>query len=641
MSKKPNRIKTEKFKRAAVISFNQETQTGDKIENVAISSENTVRQWFGTEKLVHNEKSINLERAADGLSLLFNHDRSSLVGRVDNIHLADDKVLRGDITFAGNTFAEQVKNDVLGGFIRDISVSGTRDNYKDVKGGIEVTRWTPMEVSLVTVPADPTVGINRSHEGEKMGEEERKPGGDGRTLNQQLEADRMVGVNAGVERELKRANDIRSIFSRHAANDNAMELMERCLTDSTVSPELASRSLLDLLADGQAVTPIAKPTQRAQEMQVGEGDIDKFSRGINNALNVAAGNIDDEKIVKEVNSSNLRTYSLMDIVREFGRRGNIIHGGMSRGQMIDTVMSRSVGGHSTSDFPGIMLDVANKTMARAFTEADSSWQKWAQKGSGSDFRPTHIISMSEFSNLEHKPEGGEYKYGTMADKVESIAIQTMAKGFSLTREAIINDNMGALTEAPAEMGKSAARGLDDLAYATLTGNPVLNEDGKAVFHADHNNIGSAGAPTNESISELRQLMRMQRGILAGKNLPKNKKGGSFLNIRPVYIICPISLEDTIRTILMADYASDDLSQPNLLKGVLEVIADPRMDDTSEFAYYVLGDTNTVRMMFLDGRQAPYLASKDGWNVDGMDYHVRIDVGAGWTDFRAATFNAGA
>ncbi len=632
MPKKQNEIKQTTLNRNIELRFesvNEDTRTVP----AAISSEAVIKRWFGNEKLIHSEKSINMERAASGLPLLYNHDHSKPIGRADNVHL-EDGVLRADLVFSENTLASEVYKDVQDRFLRDISIGYKINRYKDVKGGIEATRFTPLEVSVVTVPADHTVGINRNHETiEDNMENENENGNE--TIVQSVNATHGLGVQAGIKQEVERSNGIRNIFSRHEDNAQAQELMARCLTDSTITPEAASMSLLDILATSAVPTATASRSSQEQ-IAVVEDEGDKFSDAITNELNGRAGNTEDDKKI----NTGLKSYSMMEMVREFGRKRGISMSG-TREEIFSSVMSRSVGGHSTDDFPAIMLNVANKSMQRGFALASSTWQQWAGTMSVNDFRDHNIIALSEFSNLETKPEGGEYRYGTLRDKYEKVNVNTLAKGFSLTREALINDTMGMLSEAPSLMGESAARSIDDLAYATLTSNPVLNEDGKTVFHADHNNIGSAGVPTNGLIAELMQLMRMQKGLLSNSNAKLKKKGGSYLNIRPVYIICPVALEMTIKTILAAEFATDDRSNPNLIRNALKVVSDPRLDGVSTTAYYVLGEKETVKLAFLNGNKTPMLASKNGWDVDGIDYHVRLDVGAAWTDFRAATYNAGA
>jgi hypothetical protein len=83
---------------------------------------------------------------------------------------------------------------------------------------------------------------------------------------------------------------------------------------------------------------------------------------------------------------------------------------------------------------------------------------------------------------------------------------------------------------------------------------------------------------------------------------------------------------------------------NPFQNRLMVIADARLDEVSSTAWYVVADGNqfdTVEVAFLNGQQTPYLEAKDGWNVDGVEYKVRIDAAAVPLDFRTMYYNAGA
>jgi HK97 family phage major capsid protein len=145
---------------------------------IAISSEFPVTRfdwWSGEEYeeiLVHSTKSIDLSRAVDGLPFLDSHDAmngSARMGRVLNVRLGKDNVLRGDVKFSKRQAAQDLRQDFLDGIACEISV-GYRIDPNNIettqqdKGPIEkrINRWMPYEASSVSVPADPTVGAGRS-----------------------------------------------------------------------------------------------------------------------------------------------------------------------------------------------------------------------------------------------------------------------------------------------------------------------------------------------------------------------------------------------------------------------------------------------------------------------------------------------
>lgn len=141
---------------------------GDDRIPVSLSSDTPVRRWFGFEVLEHTAEAVNMERAARGLSLLWNHDTDVVTGRVTDITIRGDGKLGGYLKFGRGARALEARQDVEDGTVTDISIGYRIDEWvEEQKDGVSTyraKRWTPMEVSLVTVPADHTVGVGRSAE---------------------------------------------------------------------------------------------------------------------------------------------------------------------------------------------------------------------------------------------------------------------------------------------------------------------------------------------------------------------------------------------------------------------------------------------------------------------------------------------
>ena len=134
---------------------------------IAVSSEEPVDRSFGAEILDHNERSIDLEFARSGrMPLLLDHDPRQQIGVVENVELdGSTRRLRATVRFGKNGLAKEVFEDVVDGIRSNISV-GYAVNKMDKEGrdSYRVTAWTPMEVSVVSIPADRTVGVGRAAE---------------------------------------------------------------------------------------------------------------------------------------------------------------------------------------------------------------------------------------------------------------------------------------------------------------------------------------------------------------------------------------------------------------------------------------------------------------------------------------------
>lgn len=130
---------------------------------VSFSSTEPVKRGGVFEVLDHGAGAVDLRRAGDGLPLLLHHDATRPVGVVEKVRVEGGRC-RGVARFGKSALAAEVWKDVRGGVLRFLSVGYSIDDSRMEPGGVErVTRWTPYEVSVVGIPADATVGVNRSH----------------------------------------------------------------------------------------------------------------------------------------------------------------------------------------------------------------------------------------------------------------------------------------------------------------------------------------------------------------------------------------------------------------------------------------------------------------------------------------------
>jgi HK97 family phage major capsid protein/HK97 family phage prohead protease len=106
-----------------------------------------------------------MSRAARGLPLLYNHDTGQPIGRLEDVALRSDGKLGAEMRFSRSARAQEIRQDVVDGILTDTSIGYRIDAWTEARDGQDVTytatRWTPMEGSIVPVPADDSVGINR------------------------------------------------------------------------------------------------------------------------------------------------------------------------------------------------------------------------------------------------------------------------------------------------------------------------------------------------------------------------------------------------------------------------------------------------------------------------------------------------
>jgi ATP-dependent protease ClpP protease subunit len=293
----------------------------------------------------------------------------------------------------------------------------------------------------------------------------------------------------------------------------------------------------------------------------------------------------------------------------------------------------AAGMHSTSDFAGILGGVANKSMLRGYEEVDETFELWTSKGTLTDFKAVKRLDLGLFPSLTEVPEGAEYTYGTMGERAETIQLATYGKMFAITRQAIINDDMGAFTRVPLRMGRAARRTIGNLVYAILNDNPAMS-DGKALFHADHGNLANPGTVmTTVSIDAARAAMAKQ----------KDSDGiSTALNIRPKFLLVPVELQGAAQVLMESEFDPAKTQRaPNIIRNIATVISDARLNGTS---WFLAGDPNsydTIEVDYLNGNSQPTLEQRPGWNVDGVEYKVRIDAGVKAVGAQALYKNPGA
>jgi len=151
---------------------------------VAVSSEYEVRRWYGVEILDHTPGAIRMQRMQHGAAVLDNHHHLRQVGVVLDFRLDQDKRTRAVLKFSRRQEAEDMLQDIADGIRTHVSVGylvhkRVLEREQDGVEFFRVTDWEPFEVSMVSVPADPSVGVGRSlnPKGEKQMSEQATTGG--------------------------------------------------------------------------------------------------------------------------------------------------------------------------------------------------------------------------------------------------------------------------------------------------------------------------------------------------------------------------------------------------------------------------------------------------------------------------------
>lgn len=627
---------SEHQKRSVLGNYCRETtidhvDTDSRTVELSFSSETPYGRWFGDEILCHDEECINLERFNNGLgTVLFNHDRDAVVGHVEKVWLEDNRgkaLARFDTDEQSETIFQKVQSGTLQG----VSVGYAINRYevlededtKSTNGRFNgpayvVTDWEPLEISIVSVPADPTVGVGRSAEEihTSIDTQEDNTRMD-QEKNLEVQEVKSAPVETGLtqadlqkamEQERKRTSEITALF-----RDFDVEGADEAIVMG-VSVDEARAMVMDQL----------RARNKGVSVTMGEAESDKFRAAAQDAVLMAAGiPVADAA----PGAQELRGHSMVELAREALQREGL------KANFGDNMELARQAINSTSTFPAIMANLANKSVMVGFNEAETTYQIWAGKGSNRDFKEAARVALSEAGNLELVPEGGQFKQDSFGEASARTKVATYGKLFSLTRQAIINDDLGMFSKIATKYGSAAKRLVNKMVYAQLTGN-VKMQDNVALFDSKHGNVAGTGeALSVKAIAKAITAMRRQKGIT----------GEATLNVTPKYLVVPPELEMTAYQIVNSTAAVDGVNSgvANPYKGRFIVVADAELTDPD--AWYLVADAtqhDTIEVTYLNGVETPRLETRQGFDVDGIEYKVAFDCGVSALDFRGLYKNAG-
>lgn len=296
--------------------------------------------------------------------------------------------------------------------------------------------------------------------------------------------------------------------------------------------------------------------------------------------------------------------------------------------------------YSESDFPNIFENTLHKTLLAGFNVIPTVYDRCSKIGTLSDFRPHIRYRSSSIGDLDVVQPNGEYKTLQLND-AERESIQGKSRGgiVNISREMLVNDDMGVFSDLTLDLGKSSKRTREKAFFALLAMNagmgPTLG-DGKAIFHADHGNISAQpGAPTVTIVDKDRQQMASQ----------KEPGGNDFVDIRPSIWLGPLALSGAAKVVNNDTFdpdANNKLQRSNIARNTYSQIIDtPRLTGTPWFSFADPNIEPVIEIGFLDGQQEPQLAMQEAFTQNGMKWRIVDEWGMAGVGFRGALRNAGA
>jgi len=317
-----------------------------------------------------------------------------------------------------------------------------------------------------------------------------------------------------------------------------------------------------------------------------------------------------------------RSYTILELTRQYLESRGVNTRGMSKTDLI------SRGFHSTSDFPLLFSNLAGKTLDAAYQEEPHTWRPIATQRNLPDFKQASDLIVA--GNLIPEPllEGGEYKSGTLVEAQHTWRLATYARKITLSRQAIINDDLSAMERIPEMLGRGFRRLESNLIWGLITGDAITSVDGQPLFKASHNN-SSAQSITTTGFNAARKAMRKQRDI-----------AGNTINVMPQYMIVPTDLEATaLQFLYPTGFApagrTGDTGPVTVQTAGIQLIVEPRLDDQAAVWYLAAspGSIEGIVYGYLAGEEGPTVMTSEKRDPDGVEMLARFDFGAAVKDFR--------
>lgn len=590
-------------------------------------------------------------------TLLFNHDPNQPIGRILSAEI-DTAGRRGvaKVRFDEDEASETIYRKVTGGSLKGVSIGYRIDARESVREGamsangrfqgpVEIaTKWTAYEISIVSVPADASVGVGRSEtypETVAILESIAAAIGAGRSENPE-ESGEIGGFEMAEENKKQDTGELRAEemaaaprLDGEARQAAVAEAQQRAVKEerARVGEISAMCRSFDLspdayITDGRtvdearaAVLEQLAAKRRPVQVTVVADEGEKFRAAAADGLALRAG-IDMEK--PAAGAENFRGKSLLRIAAEcLERDGMSGVNGMQDEELVRAAMT------GAGAFPGILSNVAHKSMARSYQTAPTTFQLWTARGANTDFKEATRYRLSEADELVKMTESGEFQHAEVTEGAAKTAVATYGRSFSITRKAIINDDMGAISRIPALYGAAARRGINKLVYEILTKNPTI--EGAALFHNNHGNLAS-GAISVASLGAAKAKMARQ----------KNIGGRETLNVQPAFLIVPPELEVTAAQLIssVVDPTKANAT-PNPFANRLTVVSDPELADTD--AWYLAaapGILPCVEVTYLNGREQPTMESAVQFDTLGIKWRIYLDFGVNLIDYRGLLKSTG-
>ncbi|MFG1262354.1 prohead protease/major capsid protein fusion protein [Xanthobacter aminoxidans] len=632
--------------RLAPASYDAEARTVEAI----FSTGARVRRWGIIETLAVSPEAIDLSRVAQGaVRVLDTHDQFSIeniLGVVTDARIENGQLV-GTFRFADTERARTAETMVRGGDLTGISVGYRVTAWAliAVEEGVEVwraERWELLEVSLVAVPADPAAMVRSgsAHSQTELDDMRRNvPSASGsapaapaapaagtppapapETRAAPAPAPAPVtpaapDADASIRAERARAAEIMTLGRQHGIEDAAVNAAIANGTDL----DAFRSSVLDTLASRSEQTRITSASVGASA-----DDPERVRAVLGEALVARMAESGGARVTPSEQARSYMGHSLVEMAAVSIGRRTMPRTARERLEVLERAF------HSTSDFPLIFSGAINTRLEASYQAAQPVYRQIARQQNFMDFRAHDVLRAGDFPMLQKITQAGEIKFGSFGEKKETVMVAPYGIQFALTRQMLVNDNLGAIDQILAGQGTTVAL-FEETTFFAMKGTtgPTLKEDNTAVYHANHGNLAGAGTAI-----DVANLSAGRAGLRKMKRLD-----GNPMNLAPrILLVGPD--KETEAQLITAQVTPTQASNVNPFSGTLETVVSSMIAGNAWELYSDLTFGANWQWGLLDGYTAPRLRIEEPFGVSGVAVSLEHDFGCGAIDFRFGYRNPG-
>lgn len=558
----------------------------------------------------------DLSRLA-GAPLLLDHVPATefQVGVVEAARRTPEGIV-ATLRFSREDAAFKIWRDVADGIRRQVSIGYQVHEWTGPSGDrtnptFTATKWTPLEVSIVPIGADPNARFRSL-----------SPESGVFSMTTQTAETRPDATASAVEAERARIAEILNITRRHGLGE---EFAQQHIAGGTGLDAYRSAALEALVDRQPTISPIR--VQAGTSWDAPDARRERYIAAMAHRLSGGTVPLPDS-------AREFRGATFVDIVRHDAEAQGFRFPPFAKPRAVIETVLRAQG---TSDFPALLASQATgRALLSAIDVNASELMKIIKLDIVPDLRTQTRGRGGDFPGLLPIEEHGEYLYGPIAEKAETGGVTKFGRQISVTLEQIISDDLGGIDQAMTTAGRAYATKEAEEIAKTLS-NAHLSagnlSDGKPVFDTSRGNIAAVSAiPSIAQLEAASQAMRTFKGV----------GDVNFLNVKPRFLVCSPKWEWGAKVVTGGEAVVSDRAEDNTMwRGELEVVVDPNLSGDRWYMFARPERAQTLTLMRLEGYESgPTVEGQWAFNVDALQMKARGFFGCAFFDWRCWT-NPGA